>query len=107
VVGKGRKALTCVPCDLLALITGAGLPAPVRELKFAAPLRKWSADLAYPHAGLLIECDGGQFMAGGGRHNTDADYAAALSYRVLRFSPQQIERDPIGCVELIRRCLAL
>jgi very-short-patch-repair endonuclease len=28
-----------------------------------------------------------------------------IGYRVLRFSPQQIERDPVGCVALIRRCL--
>jgi very-short-patch-repair endonuclease len=89
---------------------GADLPAPLTQVKFAAPARKWASDFGWPERGLLVEVDGGQFAPRGGRHNTDADrdkmnHAAALGYRTLRFSPQQIERDPVGCVALIRRCL--
>lgn len=89
---------------------GKDLPAPIRELKFALPDRKWRFDFAWPAAALAVEVDGGQWKAGGGRHNTDADRdklnrAAVLGWRIVRFSPQQIERDPLGCVELIRRCL--
>jgi hypothetical protein len=110
IIGKGRKSPTCAPCDLVALILGAGLPMPARELKFAQPERGWRADLAYPAAWLIIECDGGQFVQGGGRHNTDEDReklnnAAARGWRVLRFSPQQLASDPHGCVAIIRRCL--
>lgn len=88
---------------------GADLPPPVRELTFY-PGRRWRFDFAWTDALVACEVDGGQFAHGGGRHATDADrdklnHAAALGYRVLRFSPQQIARDPAGCVALIRRAL--
>lgn len=107
VVGRARR--TCAPCDLVAALEAARLPAPVRELRFW-PARKWRADLAYPQANLLIEADGGQHMAGGGRHNTDADreklnHAAVAGWRVLRFSTQQLDRDMTACVEVIRKAL--
>jgi very-short-patch-repair endonuclease len=90
---------------------GADLPAPLTQVKFAAPARKWASDFGWPERGLLVEVDGGQFAPRGGRHAGDKDkekgnYAALLGYRVMHFSPQQIERDPQGCVELIRRALA-
>jgi hypothetical protein len=110
IVGKGRNAPTCAPCDLVALIVKAGLPRPLREVKFAAPARKWSADLGWPERGLLCEVDGGQFAPRGGRHATDKDreklnHAAALGYRVVRLSPQQIAREPAACIDVLRRCL--
>lgn len=88
---------------------GADLPPPVRELVFY-PGRRWRFDFCWPDALVACEVDGGQFAHGGGRHATDADrdklnHAAALGYRVLRFSPQQIAADPAGCVALIRRAL--
>jgi hypothetical protein len=108
IVGKGRKALTCAVCDLLAVLP-RDIPPPQRETRFH-PTRLWRFDLAWPAVRLACEVDGGQFMAGGGRHNTDADrekinHAAALGWRVLRFSPQQIAADPDGCVALLRRAL--
>jgi hypothetical protein len=111
IVGKGRKALTCAVCDLVAALRAHGpdLPAPAREERFH-DTRRWRFDLAFVGALVAVECDGGQFVAGGGRHNTDADreklnHAAALGWRVLRFSPQQIAADPAGCVALVRQAL--
>lgn len=82
---------------------------PLREKRFHGR-RRWRFDFAWPSALLAVEVDGGQWAARGGRHNTDGDReklneAAALGWRVMRFSPQQIERDPVGCVGLIRRAL--
>lgn len=91
-------------------LLGADIPTPVRELRFAWPDRRWRFDFAWPDHGLAVEVDGGQYAPGGGRHAGDADreklnHAAARGWRVLRFSPQQLERDPIGCVALVRRAL--
>jgi very-short-patch-repair endonuclease len=42
-------------------------------------------------------------VAHGGRHSRDTDrdklnVAAVEGWRVLRFSPQQLKRDPLACV---------
>jgi very-short-patch-repair endonuclease len=98
-------------CDLLAALraNAPDLPAPLREERFH-DRRKWRFDLAYVRALVAVEVDGGQWQAGGGRHNTDADRdklntAAALGWRVLRFSTRQVERDVAACVALIRQAL--
>lgn len=88
---------------------GPDLPPHEREARFH-PSRRWRFDFSWKAARVAVECDGGQFAHGGGRHATDADrdklnHAGALGWRVLRFSPQQIARDPAGCVALIRRAL--
>jgi very-short-patch-repair endonuclease len=54
--------------------------------------------------------DGGQHVAGGGRHNTDTDRAklnaaALLGWRVLRFSGAMLANDPIGCIDALRQAL--
>ena len=74
------------------------------------PTRKWRFDYAWPTERVAVEIDGGQWVANGGRHNRDSDreklnQAAAQGWRVLRFSTQQVDRDPGGCVELLRRAL--
>lgn len=92
---------------------GADLPPCIREYHFFAPWRGWRFDFAFPVARdclIAVEIDGGQFMTGGGRHNTDADReklntAAALGWRVLRFSGTQIRSDPAACIALVRRAL--
>lgn len=86
------------------------LPPPMREYQFAAPARRWRFDFAWLDKGVAVEIDGGQFAPRGGRHNTDKDReklneAAARGWRVLRFSGQQVERDPAGCVDVLRRAL--
>jgi very-short-patch-repair endonuclease len=83
--------------------------------------RKFRADFAFPESMLMIEVDGGQYLkrtnakgqtSVGGRHNTDADrdklnHAAANGWRVMRFSTQQLERDPESCVKLVLKALGL
>lgn len=83
------------------IVTGV-LPEPEPEFSFC-PFRKFSSDFAFPTHQLLIEVDGGQWVAKGGKHNQDRDrdktnVAAALGWRVMRFSTQQLERDPRRCV---------
>ena len=54
----------------------------------------------------FFEVDGGQYSKFGGRHSSDADreklnIAASLRWLVFRFSPQQLTRDPEGCITLV------
>ena len=78
-----------------------------REYRFAAP-RLWRFDWAWvrPMAPLAVEIDGGRYAPGGGRHAGDGDreklnVATVLGWRVLRFSTQQVEREPERVVEVI------
>ena len=85
--------------------------APQPEYKFHGT-RRWRFDWAFPEQMVAVEVDGGQWTAHGGRHMTDKDrdkgnHAAALGWRVLHFSPEQLERDPAGCVELVQQALDL
>lgn len=87
------------------------LPGPVPEYRFH-PVRRWRFDWAWPARRVACEIDGGQWRAGGGRHNTDPDReklntAAALGWRVLRFSHTALETDPAGCVGLAVGALVL
>lgn len=82
---------------------------PQAEYQFCLP-RKWRFDWAWVDQRVAVEIDGGQWLANGGRHNTDADRdklnaAAALGWRVLRFSTQQLDTDPMTCVDLLRLAL--
>lgn len=91
--------------DILASQLSAwGLPAPVREYRFAPP-RRFRADFAYPQIKLLIEVEGGVWLGGEGRHTNGKGYendcrkynlATSLGYRVLRYTP-----------EMVRTCEAL
>jgi len=83
--------------SLLNRILLTGLPAPAKQFKFC-PTRKWHADFAYPSAMLLIEVDGGGYVAG--RHTRGKGFeddcertstAAALGYRVVRVTRNLIE----------------
>lgn len=92
----------------LALL-GKDLPAGEREYRFHAT-RRWRFDWAWPDKRLAVEIDGGQWVRGGGRHNSDNDRekmnaAAVAGWRVLRFSGGMLKKDPIGCVGTLRRAL--
>ena len=84
--------------------------APLTEYQFAASIgRKFRFDFAFVSQKVAIECDGGQYAFRGGRHNTDSDrtklnIAAALGWRVLRFSGSML-RDPEACVKMVRWAL--
>ena len=93
----------------LTLWTQTGLQSPVAEYQFAPP-RRWRFDFAFPAQRLAVEFDGGQWVIAGGRHNRDSDReklnaAAAMGWGVLRYSNQQWERDPYGCVAQVLRAL--
>lgn len=82
---------------------------PAREYRFH-DVRKWRFDFAFVAQLVAVEIDGGQYAKFGGRHSTDADrdklnHAAALGWRVFRFSPKQLRDDPAGCVGLVERAL--
>lgn len=54
--------------------------------------------------------DGGQYTKFGGRHSSDKDreklnIAASLGWLVFRFSPGQLKRNPLECVEIVRKTL--
>jgi len=95
----------------LMLRANPDIPEPVKEYRFH-PTRKWRFDYAWitPSYRVAVEIDGGQWVAGGGRHNRDSDreklnHAAVNGWRVQRFSTQQVEREPDVCIELLRRTL--
>ncbi len=90
------------------LLEQAHIPAPETEYRFCD--RRWRMDFAWRPQMVYVEIDGGQWMAGGGRHNTDADRdkcntAAALGWRGLHFSHRQLAEEPDRCVELVRLAL--
>jgi very-short-patch-repair endonuclease len=83
---------------------------PEAEFVFAPP-RKWRFDWAFPEYRVAVEIEGNAWrVPGGGRHMQDSDldkynHAAALGYRVLRFSPGMLEHDPQGCVDIVIQAL--
>lgn len=87
-------------------------PDPVAEYPYNRPDSKHRFDWAFPDHKVAVEVDGGQWSAGGGRHNRDSDrhklnIAAALGWRVYRFSPDVLQSDPWGCVNLVKRGLGI
>lgn len=88
---------------------GADLPAGKREYRFHKT-RRWRFDWAWPARKIAVEIDGGQWVRGGGRHNSDKDRekmneAMVNGWRVLRFSGSMLKNDPMGCVGTVRRAL--
>jgi very-short-patch-repair endonuclease len=86
-------------------------PALVGEYHFNAGTRH-RFDWAVPSAMVAVEVDGGQYAYRGGKHATDTDRwklnrAAELGWRVFRFSPQQLNGDPIYCVNQVARAIGL
>ena len=82
-----------------------------REYKFALPERQYRFDFAWPGQRVAIEVDGGQWSPHGGRHGTDRDreklnLAAALGWRVLRFSGAMLD-CPDDCAKIIKRSLGM
>jgi very-short-patch-repair endonuclease len=82
----------------------------VPEYRFAPP-RKWRFDFCIIAAKIAIEVEGNAWnVAGGGRHMQDKDldkynHAAALGWRIFRFSPGMLKRDPQGCIDLVVKAL--
>lgn len=110
-VSRKQNHLTETLKPVLTMFGSENAKSPVEEFKFH-PERKWRFDFAWPENMLAVECDGGQFTAMGGRHNSDADRekintASSLGWTVLRFSGNQIKSDPMGCLKLIEDVLKM
>lgn len=98
--------------ELLRLsLTALGLPEPCPEYRFSE--RKFRFDFAYPEAKVAIEIEG-QGPKGLGRHQRPEGFerdlekynlAVVLGWRILRFTPSMIRRDPVGCANLVAKVL--
>lgn len=77
-------------------VKAAGLPEPVRELRFSD--RRFRFDLAWPEQRLAAEVDGGTWT--GGRHSrgqgihndcVKVSLAASMGWRCMRFDREMVE----------------
>lgn len=86
----------------------------LEEYRFSE--RQFRFDFAWPidDVKVAVEIDGGNWMVvdgkAVGRHGKNRDYeklniAASLGWRVMRFSPDMLKKDPIGCVEIVLKAL--
>lgn len=87
------------------------LPEPEREYRFDTE-RRWRFDFAWPLYAVALEVNGGRYTFAGGRHASDNDYAkmrraAALGWRVLPCSPQELRNNPAAVVDDLRAALGL
>lgn len=68
--------------------------------------RKHRFDWCFLKQKVAVEVDGGVNMVGGGRHGQDRDrekmnIAAMLGWRVFKFSPAMLTKDPQECVQMV------
>ena len=89
----------------------AKLPAWECEFVFH-PTRKWRFDVCWPEVLFYVELEGGVYS--GGRHVRGSGYtkdcekynaAVMLSWTGLRFTTEMLKKDPMGCMEQIKRVL--
>lgn len=78
----------------------------VREL----PFEEYRIDLAAPRAMLAVECNGGRWLPGGGKHGGEADRRkirrlTLAGWRVLEYSTELLDNDPLGIIAEIRQAL--
>lgn len=94
-------------------------PEPQSEVLFHPP-RKWRLDYYWPARGeggwpetaVAVELEGGTYsrgrhVRGKGFRNDCEKYNAALmdGIRVLRFTADMLDEDPVGCIQLIKEAL--
>lgn len=96
-IGEEAEGEMSAPEELLAFQCKAAKIKVEREFKFH-PERRWRADFLVTGHKLLIEVEGGLWVAG--RHSRGAgmqkdmekyNAAALLGYRILRFSPDMVK----------------
>lgn len=84
----------------------------VREHQFAG--RKWRFDIAWPELMVAVELEGGHWT-GNSRHTRGSGFAAdcekystaaALGWRVLRFTGDDLKKRPSYVIGLVLRALA-
>ena len=97
-----------LPGDLMGWVTQltTGVPVPEREYRFH-PKRKWLFDLAWPDVKLAIECHGNVWS---GRHTRGLGFtrdrekmnaATIAGWTVLELTSGHIDKDPLGCAQLL------
>jgi hypothetical protein len=69
--------------------------------------RKHRFDFAFPAHLVAVEIEGNAWhVKGGGKHMQDGDLekyniAAYMGWRVFRYSPAMLKRDPLGCAKQV------
>lgn len=93
---RRQKRTSWLEERIAAYITGAGLPVPVRELRFTPP-RLFRFDFAWPALGIALEVEGGIWVHG--RHSRGAgladdaekyNLATMQGWRVFRVTERQV-----------------
>lgn len=76
---------------------GLGIPAPVQEFQFAAPVREWAFDFAWPTFKVALEIEGGAWTRG--RHTRGAGFVGDIEkyneawlrgWGVIRATPSHV-----------------
>jgi hypothetical protein len=102
-VSEDKKALFRFAWNQFTL---PGLPTPAEEYVFYE-FRRWRFDFAFVAEKIAVEVEGNAWnVKGGGRHMQDSDldkynHAALYGWRVFRFSPGMLTKDPAQCVGMV------
>jgi len=96
-----------VECDLMRIHAPDLADWFIREYHF----EKYRIDLADPQHALAIEVNGGRWLPGGGKHGKESDRRkirrlTLAGWRVLEYSTEMVNDNPIGVIEEIRAALA-
>ena len=87
------------------------MPEPVAEHRFAPP-RRFRLDFSFLDHLVAVELQGGTWIRG--RHVRGKGYASdcekrnlatSMGWRVFYFTTDMLERDPAGCIDLVRVAL--
>ena len=81
-------------------------PLFIREYKFD----RWRIDCASPSHLLAVEVNGGRWLPGGGKHATESDRKKIrrlqiAGWRVLEYTTDLLDTDPMGIIAEIREAL--
>jgi hypothetical protein len=92
----------------LALVAFHGLPRPLCNETLSVGPRRLEIDMLWPEAKLAVELDGRRFhehAAARARDKARDRELVLAGFRVLRFGWIDLDRDPRGFVESIRRLI--
>ena len=104
--GGPRRTRSWAERRLLALVRQAGLPVPMTNRL----LNGYQVDAVWPDHRLVVEIDGYDFHGGRRAFETDRKRDAAhvaAGYRVIRFTADQLEHEPLIVIGQLSAALAL
>jgi very-short-patch-repair endonuclease len=104
--GGPRRTRSWAERRLLALVRQAGLPVPITNRL----LNGYQVDAVWPDHRLVVEIDGYEFHRGRRAFKTDRKRDAAhvaAGYRVIRFTADQLEHEPLIVIGQLSAALAL